>query len=102
MLQNILKVWESFKSWGIFYVVTSLVAFCTYRQISNIRRTTSQNLKWLSPRLAVVFAQSIKARCSVENEDVVEAAPTGDAPTTSEWYTILLLIKLRLILEIWR
>ena len=41
-------------------------------------------LKWLSSRLAVVFAQSTEAKCQVENEDVVGAAPTGDAPTTSE------------------
>ena len=34
-------------------------------------------------RLAVVFAQSIEARCQVEDEDVVGAALTGDAPTTS-------------------
>ena len=26
----------------------------------------------------------------VDNEDVVRAAPTGDAPTTSEWSIILL------------
>ena len=38
----------------------------------------------------------------VENEDVVGAAPTGDAPTTSEWSTILLPTKVRLILENWR
>ena len=38
--------------------------------------------------LAVVFAQPIEARCSVDNEDVVGAAPTGDAPTTSELSTI--------------
>ena len=37
---------------------------------------------------SVVFAQYIEAKCSVENEDVVGAAPTGDAPTTSEWSTI--------------
>ena len=43
----------------------------------------------LSSRLAIVFAQSIEARCYVENEDVVGAAPTGDAPTTSEWSKIL-------------
>ena len=35
-------------------------------------------------------------------EDVVGAAPTGDAPTTYEWSTILLLTKVRLILEDWR
>ena len=63
--------------------------------ISNIRGT-----KW--PNLNVsqlVFAQSNEARCSVENEDVVGAAPTGDAPTTSEWLTILLPTNVHLILE---
>ena len=38
----------------------------------------------------------------MENEDVAGAAPTGDAPTTSEWSTILLPTKVRLILETWR
>ena len=56
-----------------------------------------------SSRLTVVFAQSIETRCSVENEDVVRAAPTGDASTTSDWSTILLPTKvwLILILEVW-
>ena len=49
-----------------------------------------------------VFAESLEARCQVENEDVVGAAPTGDAPTTSEWSTVLLHTKARLILEILR
>ena len=49
-----------------------------------------------------VFAESLEARCQVENEDVVGAAPTGDAPTTSEWSTILLSTKARLVLEILR
>ena len=47
----------------------------------------------------MVFAQSIEARCQVKNEDVVGAVPTGDAPTTSEWSTILLPTQVRLILE---
>ena len=34
--------------------------------------------------------------------DVVGAAPTGDAPTTSERSTILLPAKVRPILEVWR
>ena len=55
--------------------------------------------KYFSSRLAVLFAQSIEARCEVENEDVVGAAPTGDAPTTSGWTTILLPTKVRLIVE---
>ena len=50
----------------------------------------------------MVFAQSIEARCQVEKEDVVGAAPTGDAPTTSELSTILLPTKERLILAVLR
>ena len=49
-----------------------------------------------------LFIQSFEARCLVENEDVVGAAPTDDAPTTSEWSTILLPTKMRLILKILR
>ena len=58
--------------------------------------------KCFSSRLVVVFVQYIEAKCEVENEDVVGAANTGDAPTTSEWSTILLPTKVRLILETWR
>ena len=32
---------------------------------------------------------------------IVGATPTGDAPTTSEWSTVLLITKVRLILETW-
>ena len=49
----------------------------------------------------MILAQSIKARCWVENEYVVRAAPTGDALTTSEWSTMLLPIEVRLILDVW-
>ena len=59
-------------------------------------------LKCFSSRVAGVFAQSIEARCYVENEDVVGAPPTGDAPTTSEWTKMLLPTKVRLILEFWQ
>ena len=38
----------------------------------------------------------------LKNEDVAGAAATGDAPTTSEWKTFLLPIKVRIMLEIWR
>ena len=41
-------------------------------------------LKCFSTRLAFVFAQYVEAKCSMENEDVVGAAPTGDATATSE------------------
>ena len=46
--------------------------------------------KRFSSRLVVVWAQSTEAKCQVGNEDVDGAAPTGDAPTTSELSTILL------------
>ena len=42
------------------------------------------NFKCFSSRLAFVFTQSTEAKYYVDNEDVVGAAPTGDAPTTSE------------------
>ena len=71
-----------------------------YRQISNIRHTKSQNC--FSSHFEVVFAQSIGARCQVKNEDVVGAAPTGGALTTSEWSTIWLPIKVHLILKVWQ
>ena len=45
-------------------------------------------LNWFSFSLAVVTDQSIGTRCWFENEGVVGAALTGDAPTTSEWSTI--------------
>ena len=35
-------------------------------------------------------------------EDAVGAAPTGDAPTISEWSTSVLSTKVRIILEVWR
>ena len=56
-------------------------------------------LNCFSSHHAVVFAQSNEARCYVDNEDVVGAAPTGNAPTTSKWSTTLLPTKVWLILE---
>ena len=73
---------------------------CTVKSL--IQVTPNPKLKCFSTRLTVVFALYIEAKCSVENEDVVGAALTGDAPTTSEWPTISLPIKVRLILETWR
>ena len=78
------------------------ILFYFISQVSNIRRAKSQHLKRFSDCLAPVFAESLGARCQVENEDVVGAAPTGDAPTTSDWSTISLPTKVRLVLEILR
>ena len=41
-------------------------------------------LKCFLSHLVVDFAKSTKAKCYVKHEDVVGAAPTGDAPTTSK------------------
>ena len=54
--------------------------YINYHKISNIRRTKSLNL--IDSRLVLQL-------------------PTGDAPTTSEWSTILLSTEVRLILETW-
>ena len=71
---------------------------------SNLKYKTHQirKFKRFSSCLAVVFAQYIESSYLKENEDVVGAVPTGDAPTTSEWATILVPTEVRLILEIWR
>ena len=49
--------------------------------------------------------QNPKLKCFsslLENEDVVGAAPIGDAPTTSEWSIIPLPTKALFILEVWQ
>ena len=73
-----------------------------YRQVSDIRRTKSQHLKDSHTVLRLSLLKSLEDIYEVDNEDVVGAAPTGDAPTTSEWSTILLSAKVRLILEVLR
>ena len=92
-----------------------------YRQTSSIKHTL-QKLKCLTSRLATVFAQSTEAtedvararpavllscqwsvaqqrdsRPATEDVHVVGAAPTGNAPATSEWSTILLPTKMPLM-----
>ena len=73
-----------------------------YRKISNIRRTKSPNLIVSRLALQLSLPNPMKSGVPVDNEDVVGATPTGDAPTTSEWSTILLPTKMCLILETWR
>ena len=65
-----------------------------WRVKSKLKLSQKQHL---TPGLAVVSAKSIEAKCLIMNEDVVGAAPIGDAPTTSEWSKILLPVKVRLI-----
>ena len=63
------------------YIIRCGLQNSIYHQTSNIRHTKSKNLN--VSRLVLHLAQSIKPRCWVENEDVVGAAPPGDAPATS-------------------
>ena len=77
---------------GALHVILGVVGKGTYCQISNISFTKCQNFNVSG----LFFVQSIEARCQVEHEDVVGAAQTGDAPTTSEWPTILLPTKVPL------
>ena len=62
-----------------------------------IRICAILELVWNSP-----IVLQVQAYPWVENEDVVGAAPTGDAPTTSEGWTISLPTMVQLILETWR
>ena len=71
-----------------------------YRQTSYIRHTKFQNLNVSRLVLQVSLLNPLKLGVKVENEDVVGAAPTGDAPTTSVWSTISLSTEVRLILEV--
>ena len=61
-----------------------------YRQTSNISPTKFQNLN--VARLVLL--------CAIY-EDVFAAAPSRDAPTTSEWLTMLFPTKVWLISEVW-
>ena len=76
-----------------------LNVLCLPVKTFSVRLTKSQNLN--VSRLAVVLSQSFAARCQCAIEDVVEAVPTDNAPTTSEWSTSLLHTKMRLILDVW-
>ena len=70
-----------------------------YHHTSNIRLTKSQNLDVSRPVLQLSLRSSLEKCVNVENEDEVGVAPTSDAPTTSEWSTILLPTKVPHILE---
>ena len=83
--------------WFVSYILD------LFHLLSNIQYKAYQilKLKCFLSRLAAVFTQSIQARCWVENEDVVGAATTGDAPTTFEWSTIVLSTKVWVISKVW-
>ena len=73
-----------------------------YRKTSCTSRTKSQSLNVSCILLNLSSLNPLKPDVKDENEDGVGAAPTGDAPTTSELSTILLPTIVRLILEVLR
>ena len=75
--------------------------FKYYRPISNIRHSKSQHLNVSHLVFQLPLPNPLMPGVEIENEDVVGAAPTGDAPSTSEWSTILFPNKVHLILDVW-
>ena len=62
----------------------------------------TQQIKKLNDRQGLVLQLPLPNQLKPgENEVVVGAAPTGDAPTTSDRPTSFLSTKVRLILEVW-
>ena len=81
-----------YRNW-VRYSNSGLTLWWKYHQTSSVSRTKSQHhLPTICP--------NHWCRRLVEIEDVVAAAPTGDATTTSEWSTILLSTKVLLILDV--
>ena len=111
-----IKSWTVEILWCLLFLCCSIYIYinvCYFLRIIWIFISTIKSLiyahqistlKWFSYCLAAVFTEYmyLEARFWVENEDVVGAAPTADAPTTSEWSTVLLATKVRLILEVLR
>ena len=75
----------------------------TYCQTSSISSTKSQhlNVSYLILHFCPIqwSPLGVKSRMKIY---LVGAAPTGDAPTTSEWSTSILSTKVHLILEVWQ
>ena len=96
--------------WRAFHIEPLLCMVCglfgtrylTYRKTSSISRIKSQNLNVSCITLHLSSPNPLKPGVEFENEEVVGAAPTGDAPTTSELSTILLPAKVQLILDVLR
>ena len=70
-----------------------------YRQTSNKSHTKSQNLDISRLVLQMSFPNPLKPGVKWIMKMLFGAAPTGDAPGTSEWSTISLPTKLHLIFD---
>ena len=87
--------------WSLRNAMNRMVVRCqwNYCQACNIRRTNAQNSN--VSRLVLQLSLCNVLYPGVENEDVVGAAPTGSAPSKSEWLKILLSTKVWFISELW-
>ena len=74
--------------WYDGWMISHFQHLMIYRKFSNIRRTKSQDLNVSRLGLQLSLRNTVEAKRLAENEDVVGAASTGDAPTTSEWSRI--------------
>ena len=91
-----LKSRQMIRAVVIWYIIKSEIfawvhIVSNYHIVYNIRRTKCQNLN--VSRLGLQLSLRNILKPNVDNEDVVGAAPTDDASTTSEWSTILLPTK---------
>ena len=87
--------------WYISYALSSF-ASSNYCQACNTIYTKSRKLNVSCLVLQLSLLNPLKPGVGVKNEDVVGTVLTLDASTTSEWSTILLPTKVRLILEVWQ
>ena len=72
----------------IKWFLSSTMLDFNYCQISKISGTKSQNLNVSHLGLQLSLRNILKPGVKMnENENIVGAAPTGDAPTASEWST---------------
>ena len=76
-----------FRSFLSEYHLVLIYDKSVYRKISNIRGTKTSNLNDSHLILQLPLPNPLRPGVKSRNEDVVGAAPTGDAPTTSEWST---------------
>ena len=85
----------------VLWLISVALAY-NYLKTSSISRTKSKNLNVSCILLQLSSLNPLKPGVKLRKEDAVGAAPTSDAPTTSELSTILLPTKVRLILEVLR
>ena len=102
-IANICLLWDDIWDALLMVIVCHYWAYChlVYRKISNISGP--------NPKTEMFLVSACSCLCAIYWSQVLSGAwrcnwstaPTGDAPTASEWSIILLPIKARLILETW-